>query len=121
MAPSLRPTAAEQKGGLEELYYWIGRPWNRMWFGSPFYVVKYQKGTPRIILVSSLRIHSHFDAHHFGRGIVLTTKYPHEEKLHNIRIEKEELGPSIALGACHGQHAAAGRGGGGGVGEQNVF
>ena len=66
-------------------------------------------------------IHSHFNAHHFGRGIVLTTKYPHEEKLHNIRIEKEELGPSIALRACHGQHAAAGRGGGGRVGEEDIF
>ena len=66
-------------------------------------------------------VHSYLDAHCLGRRIVLTAKYPHEEKLHYIRVEKEELGPSIALGAGHGQHAAAGRGGGGGVGEENVF
>lgn len=93
-----------------------------MRFGNPFYVVKIPKrNASDHFSFHLLMIHSHFDAHHFGRGIVLTTKYPHEEKLHNIRIEKEELGPSIALGACHGQHAAAGRCGGEGVGEENVF
>lgn len=64
---------------------------------------------------------SHLNAHRLCWGIVLPTKYPHEEKLHNIRVEKEELGPPIALGAGHGQHAAAGRSGGGGVREENVF
>ena len=62
-----------------------------------------------------------FHPDHSCRRAVLPAEYPHENELHNVRVEKEELGAPVALGARDGLHAAAGGGGGGGVGEEDVF
>ena len=50
---------------------------------------------------------------------ILPTQHPHEHKLHDAAVERQELRPSVALRARERLHAAAG--GGGGVREEDVF
>ena len=52
----------------------------------------------------------------------LPSQNPHKDKLHNVRVDEQELRPTVALRTCHGMHGAGAHGGvAGRVGEQDVF
>lgn len=55
------------------------------------------------------------------RAPILPREDPHEDELHDVTVDEEELGAAVALGTGDGVHAAAGGGGVGGVGEEDVF
>ena len=52
---------------------------------------------------------------------ILPRQDPHEDELHDVAVDEEELGAAVALRPGDGVHAAAGGGGVGGVGEEDVF
>ena len=52
----------------------------------------------------------------------LPSQNPHKHKLHNVRVDEQELRPTVALRTCHGMHGAGAHGGvAGRVGEQDIF
>ena len=62
-----------------------------------------------------------FNAYCSSRRAILPAKNPHEDKLHNVRVEKKELSTAIALRARDSQHSATCGCRGGRVGKENVF
>ena len=61
-----------------------------------------------------------FDAYNFCGGRILPAEHPHEDELHHVAVEEEELCSSVPRGAVDGLHATCG-GRRGGVGKEDVF
>ena len=84
---------------------------------SPF-AVRFLRAIPYLYIARCLILC--FYTYNFCGGRILPAEHPHEDELHHVTVEEEELCSSVPRSAVDGLHAAC-WGRRGGVGKEDVF